>query len=316
MTHWTNMTERVTDYLHARRAMGYQLRIEGEELHRFARFATQAGHVGPITTELALDWANAPKNPSDLYRARRLEIVRCLAKYCILFEEDTEIPTKDLMGPAHQRKTPYIFTTKEIDDLIQAAGKLIPKDGLRPLTLQCIFGLLASTGLRVSEALKLTQADVDLDHRLLLVRQTKFTKSRYVPVHATAVKALQVYRHDRNHFHPTLRENAFFLMDNGSPINYRQVLYAFQQIRLQLDWKMSHGRNPRIHDLRHTFASSRLLAWYREGIDLDRALPYLSTYLGHGKVTDTYWYLTGIPELMAIVTERFERFSQQEGGPS
>ena len=302
------MTERVEDYLEARRSLGYKLQIEGEVLHRFAHFASKRAHTGPITTDLALAWANDSKRDSDLYRARRLEIVRCLARYCTIFEPDTDIPAQRLLGPAHRRKTPYIFSDQEIADLLEAAGGLMPKGGLRPLTLQFLFGLLAATGLRISEALNFTRADVDLGHGILVVRETKFNKSRYVPVDDTTVEELRTYDQFRIHHIPLPQSQSFFLVDNGEALNYRQVLHAFQRIRKQLVWKSRNGRRPRIHDLRHTFATRRLLSWYQEGVDVNQVLPALSTYLGHCKVTDTYWYLTGIPELMKIATNRFEHF--------
>ncbi len=303
MNEWNSMAERVDAYLIARRAMGYQLKIEGEQLKRFACYSDERCHHGPITTDLALAWANASKQASSSYRARRLEVVRCLARYCALFEPDTEVPSQNLLGSAHPRKTPYIFSDKEIEDLMTAAGKLEPQGGMRPVTLQCLFGLLAATGLRISEALKLARDDVNLPCGLLLVRETKFTKSRYVPIHTTTVNALRVYTNIRQQLIPEPHDQAFFLMKSGLAPNYRQVLYAFQCIRKRLGWRASNGRQPRIHDLRHTFATCRLLSWYREGEDVNNALPRLSTYLGHTKVTDTYWYLTAIPELMAIAAK-------------
>ena len=147
---------------------------------------------------------------------------------------------------------------------------------------------------------------MDLEQGLLSVRQTKFRKSRYVPLHPTARDALAEYAHLRDQRLPLDREPAFFLLDDGRAFRYGQAMYAFQRIRSQLDWDNVPGRRPRLYDLRHTFTCNRLLGWYQEGVDVHSAMPFLATYLGHAKVTDTYWYLTAIPALMAIVSERFE----------
>lgn len=308
MKNWKNMQERVAFYLKARRSVGYILHIEGEQLQRFANFADQKGHQGHITIDLAVDWANSSKKCKQIGRARRLEVVRSLAKYCLIFEPETEIPPPHLLGPAHRRLTPHIYSDQEIMKLLDMAKKLIPQKGLRPMTMHCLFGLLASTGLRISEALQLSRKDADLQQGILTILKTKFRKSRYVPMHPTVCDAMSAYADFRDQQRPIINDPAFFLLDDGRALHYRQALYAFQKIRRQLSWDAdANGRKPRLHDLRHTFACRRLLSWYQEGEDMNRMIPFLSTYLGHAKVSDTYWYLIGIPELMAIVAARFER---------
>lgn len=301
------MHERVDDYLRARRLLGYSLHIEGEELHRFARFAEEQSHRGIITTELAVAWA-ASAQSSDLYRARRLEIVRTLAKYCALFEPETQIPSSRLFGPAHRRLPPHIYTKIEIANLLDATVSLEPRNGLRPVTMRCLLGLMYVTGMRISEALHLTCADVDLTQGLITIRDAKFHKCRYVPLHPTTVDALAEYVRFRNLRTPP-HSDLFFLSDNRRPFTYRTALHAFRSLRRQLGWESSEKRMPRLHDLRHTFACHRLLAWYEAGIDVNTAIIFLSVYLGHGKITDTYWYLTGIPELMSHAAARFECFA-------
>lgn len=315
MSKWSSMQERIDAYLQARRSVGYILHIEGAQLQRFADFAKQHGHQGHITLDIAVAWAIDSKKSHQIGRARRLEVVRSLAKYCVFFELETEIPPPHFLGPSHRRVTPHIYTGQEITQLLDMANDLRPKQGLRPVTMSCLWGLLAATGLRVSEALHLNQNDIDLHQEVLLVRNTKFRKSRYVPLHPMVCKALSKYIVFRNQHLPVVQCPAFFLLDDGNALQYRQVLYAFHQIRSKLGWDVCFsGRQPRLYDLRHTFACRRLLAWYEEGVDIDRMMPLLSTYLGHAKVSDTYWYLTGIPELMAIASTRFERQAQLEPG--
>ncbi|MBW1778791.1 MAG: tyrosine-type recombinase/integrase [Deltaproteobacteria bacterium] len=309
MTRWNSIREQVEEYLNTRRRLGYQLKVAGNELLRFAAFADRHGSHKILTIDLAVEWAIT--SASKLNRARRLEMIRSLAKYCVLFEPETQIPPSGLLGPAHRRLSPYIYTADELSDLMREAGRLNNGKGLRPTTIQNLLGLLAATGLRISEALHLVREDVRFESHLLVVKETKFSKSRYVPLHPTTVQALKDYILYRDKSLPaTFPSDAFFLLDNGCPLSYRQALYAFQIIRGQIVWRRKHP--PRIHDLRHTFACNRLLSWYEEGVDVNNAILMLSIYLGHGKVTDTYWYLTGIPSLMAIAAERFERFSGGE----
>lgn len=315
MNRWPNMQARVEAYLHARRVLGYALRIEGEQLYRFAHFAEQQGHHGPLSLDLAVAWANATQSKSNIGPARRLEPLRPFAKYCALFEPETEIPPSHLLGPAHRRITPHIYSEQEISDLLDATQLLRPTDGLRPATMRCLLGLLAATGLRVSEALHLHRTEVDLDQGLLTLNKTKFRKSRYVPLHPTTREALAEYASVRDRYVPLSRDNTFFLFDNGRKVNYAQAHYAFVQIRAQLGWDdPPDGHRPRLYDLRHTFACRRLLSWYAEGVDVHWAIPHLATYLGHCKVSDTYWYLTGIPALLAVAADRFEQLSSPAKG--
>ena len=314
MSYWESMEARVEEYLRVRRSLGYQLRVEEGELYRFARFADKQQHTRAITVKLAVAWAKSSRKDSRLFHARRIETLRGLAKYCALFEPETEIPSPTLLGPAHRRISPYIYTPQEITALMDAALQLKPRGGVRPITMQYLIGLLSATGLRISEALHLNRTDVDLDQEHLVVRETKFMKTRYVPLHPTTAKALAEYTRIREGKAP-FASNAFFIDDQGGPFQYRQALYAFQCLRRRLGWEKEGMRPPRLHDLRHTFACRRLLNWYEQGVDVNRAILHLSVYLGHCKVTDTYWYLTGIPSLMAIVAERFERKFAQGGQP-
>ncbi len=220
-------------------------------------------------------------------------------------------PPSHLLGYAHRRLAPHIYSDQEIASLLDMAKQLQPKQGLRPETMHCLLGLLVSTGLRISEALRLNRDDVDLHQEILLVRKSKFRKSRYVPVHQKVCEELANYATFRDQYLPVVQDPTFFLLDDGFAFHYRQAHYAFHSIRVRLGWEVCpSGRYPRLYDLRHTFVCRRLLAWYEEGVDVDRMMPVLSTYLGHVKVTDTYWYLTGIPALMEIVAARFEGKSQ------
>jgi integrase len=298
-------------YLAEKRCLGFDLRSAGRQLLNFARFADAAGHQGPLTAELAMSWAQSAPHHAPITWARRIEIVRPFAKYLQQFDITTEIPGSHLFGRAHRRLAPHIYTAPEIQDLLAAAAKLPAIDALRPARYVTLFGLLASTGLRVSEALKMRRADVDLEQGQLTIRETKFRKSRLVPLHLSVTQALRNYASLRDRWQPVALSDHFFLSSHGDGLPLGTVEYVFGSLRSKLEWA-SRGDHPtpRIHDLRHSFICHRVLLWYRQGVNVDNAMAMLSTYVGHAKVTDTYWYLTGIPELMTIAAQRFERFAQ------
>jgi integrase len=307
-----SMVQRAEAYLVARRKLGFQLRIEGGELLRFARHADGSGHRGPITTEIALRWAQDAKEATPLYRARRLEIVRCFAKYQAAIEPDTELPPAKLLGPAHRRTQPHIYSEAQIRGLLRLAAALRSPRGLRARTYVSLIGLLASVGLRISEALHLRREDADLVAGVLTIRETKFHKSRLVPLHPSTTEALKAYADARDRIQPRLDGTAFFVSEAGRAPAYTTVRIVFRHLVDQIVRGLPSGtRRPRLHDLRHSFACRCLLRWLRDGVDVHERIAALSTYLGHAKVSDTYWYLTGVPELMAITAARFERFAAE-----
>jgi len=310
MNRAASMISQVEQYLAFRRRLGFQLSSEGSQLLAFARFVDASGHRGPITLDLALRWARSSERAKPITWAHRLAVLRPFARYRLQFDPATEVPPLHLLGPAHRRQVPHIYTAKEIASLLEAANALSPKDGLRPVTYQTLFGLIAATGLRVSEARSLTRADVDLTGGVLTVRNSKFRKSRLVPLHATSVRVLQRYAEIRDRKAPWAQTTAFFVSDRGKALDKRTVQYTFAKLRQQLGWRARGGHPaPRVHDLRHTFICQALLRGYRKRRALGHDLGALSTYVGHAKVTYTYWYVTGIPELMALAARRFERFA-------
>lgn len=302
-------------YLKHRRQLGYQLRTEGPLLLQFAKFLDRKAPGRPLTTALAARWAKAPGKASRLYWARRLEIARCFARYLVILDPKTEIPPAGIFGKAHRRTRPHIYTDQEIAALLSASKDLRPKDGFRSRTYVTLLSLLTCTGLRISEALRLPREGVDLDSGILTIRATKFRKSRLVPLHPSTTRALSDYMRHRDRV-PCRREaRILFVSSTGKPLPYSTVCNTFQKVRQRAGLSRDPGgRWPRIHDLRHTFACRRLTDWYSQGIDVDQMLPALSTYLGHAKVSDTYWYITGFPELLRITAAKFERFALPTGG--
>lgn len=310
---WVALAE---DYLALRRKLGFGLHIEGEELRRFARYADGVGHRGPLTIDLAVRWATQPSENHRLYRARRLDVVRRFATHRRIYDPRTEVPPMKLLGPSNgPRPVPHIYSDDEIAALLKETAELRPRRGLGQHTYATLFGLLSSTGLRVGEALRLRRTEVDLTTGVLTVVETKFHRSRLVPMHPSTTAALRAYAARRDREVPDADPSAFFVTNGGTPLKYGHARTAFKRLRHRLGWVRDGGRLPRIHDLRHSFAVKRLLRWYEEGRDIGQHIIQLSTYLGHVKLKDTYWYLTAIPELMAAAGDRFEIAARRGGRP-
>lgn len=307
-----HLSELVEQYLSARRGLGFDLDTPRWLLRSFARFADRAGHQGPLTTDLAVEWALASRSRDPAQATRRLSAVRSFARYCAAFDPATEIPSVGLLGGHPRRKPPHIYSDAEITGVLQQCRLLSPRAGLRPRTYVAFFSLLVSTGLRVSEACRLTRDDVDLTAGVLTIRESKFRKSRLVPLHPTTALALSRYAAYRDGGDVS-RPGRFFQTNRASALTRAAVEKTFSRIRRRLAWSaQGRTRQPRIHDFRHTFAVRRLLRWADDHADVHHEMLALSTYLGHAKVTDTYWYLSAVPELMALTAERFEKFVRSD----
>lgn len=321
MTPETTLQALVERYLDERHRLGFSAQTQAYALRSFARHIQTVGHLGPITVEVMADWARHDSHASsDPHTwARRLKVLRSFMHWLIQFEPGTEIPDDAIFGRLPERLAPHIYSEQEIIDLLAAARKLGPTPGLRGIVYETLFGLLASTGMRISEALALTNADVDLKRGMLTIHLAKFGKSRQVPLHPSTVEALRHYRWMCDLAGVSAQDEAPFFVGTrgrrrGMPLGDRQVHRVFIELREHLGW---HNRGahhaPRIHDLRHTFVVRRIVLWQAQGVDVDQAMLSLSTYVGHAMVTNTYWYLSAVPELMALAAGRFESFLSQSG---
>lgn len=302
-----SMVSLAKDYLNGRRKLGVALLKEGSLLLNFARFADHAGHTGPLTQDLAESWARTSRT-SQINRARRLAIVRRFAQYRRQFDSDTQIPQRGLLGRTTRRLTPHIYSVEEIERLLAATRELASTNGLRSATYEAFFGLIAATGLRLSEAINLKRRDVDLADGILTVRHTKYAKTRAVPLHPSTTQALRCYVRCRDRKIPAPANDFFFLSARGAALDSRTVEYTFGHLCKRLGW-IGRGSypSPRIMDLRHSFICRRLVSWYKEGANVDNAILALATYVGHAEVTATYWYVTGVADLMAFAARRFQR---------
>lgn len=312
----TTLQALVERYLDERHRLGFSARTQAYALRSFARHLQAVGHLGPITVEVMADWARCDSHASRDPRtwARRLKLLRTFMHWLVQFEPGTEVPDDAIFGRLPERLAPHIYNEPEIIDLLAAARQIGPTPGLRGTIYETLFGLLASTGMRISEALALTNSDVDLKQGMLTIHLAKFGKSRQVPLHPSTVEALRHYRGRRDLAGVSAQDDAPFFVGTrgrwrGMPLGERQVHRVFIALRERLGWCNRGAHHaPRIHDLRHTFVVRRIVLWQAQGVDVDQAMLSLSTYVGHASVTNTYWYLSAVPELMALAADRFESF--------
>jgi integrase len=306
---------RAVEYLAMRRALGFKLSAQGRVLMGFVDYAEQRG-ASTVTTDLAVAWAmDTPRSTDQLWWARRLMVVRIFARHLAAADPATEIPPDDVLVGHHRRTTPYLYSDQQVRGLIAAAHQLAPP--LRGQTYATVIGLLAVTGLRIGEAARLDHGDVDLGSGVLTIRDSKFAKSRAVPVHLTTAEALRRYAIARDRLRPTRTCAAFFVSTRGTRLDPANTCHTFAGL-LELAGITAHpgSRRPRVHDLRHTFTVNTLLGWYRPEFDGDPAamLPALSTYLGHVDPKSTYWYLQATPQLLARAAQRLETSPAQPHG--
>jgi integrase/recombinase XerD len=304
-----DMSEAVNDYVALRRALGFKMIEVSHSLANFVKFAHRE-HSPRITVDLAVRWAKMSRNVHPARWATRLRIVRQFAEYLSAIDSRTEIPPRDLLRGRYHRKPPYLYDDEEIRQLLAEAWRMRSPTGLRAWTYSTLLGLLTVTGMRLGETLALVRTDVDLREGVLTVRHTKCRKERLVPLHETTRVALLRYARVRDRVHRSPKTDAFFVAESGLGLHHWSVRENFVRLSRSIGIRTRAGRfghGPRLHDLRHRLAVTTLMRWYRSGIDVERRLPLLSTYLGHTKVTDTYWYLQAIPELLRLALARVEK---------
>jgi integrase len=301
------LNDDITAYVKLRRAAGFKFESEARVLKNFIVFAEAQGDT-LVRVATVLEWAAT--TPSLKQRRKRLLMVRRFALAVKAEDPNHEVPAADALGHTkRERPPPYIYTAKEITSLMHAAAHMQTSNPIKPTMYATLFGLLAATGLRISEALALRCDDIIEDG--LIVRMTKFKKSRLVPLHETTRRALDSYLSVRKQ-HNAL--NAFlFISISGRVLPYQTVLDTFRRLASSIGLREAHSpQGPRIHDLRHTFAVRSLEQCGCDRDEVARHMVALSTYMGHACVTDTYWYLQATPVLMKQIAEVAER--QQQGG--
>jgi integrase len=296
----------LADYLSVRRAMGYKLERAGKLLGQFVDYLDDAD-IAIVTVEHALAWATLPAGGGVNWWAHRLSVVRGFASWLTTVDPATQVPPADVLPWRTKRATPYLYSDDEIAALLAATDML--STPLRAATYRTLLGLLAVTGLRIGEAIRLNRSDVDLAADLLAVRSTKFGKDRQVPLHATTTQALTRYVSIRDRHAPDADTAAVFVSIAGTRLRYCNIHHTFRKLvdRAGLTPRSASCR-PRIHDLRHTFAVNTVLDGYRSGADVAARLPLLSTWLGHVHPANTYWYLSAAPELLVLAGQRLDDY--------
>jgi len=299
------------DYLAMRRALGFKLTTFGQKLLSFVAYL-EAHDMEVLTTDAALAWARAtPRSSDEVHWSRRLMVVRVFARHLAVLDPATQVPPVDLLPHHYRRITPHLYTQDEITALLDASDSLRP--GLRALTWRTLIGLLAVTGMRTGEACRLDRDDVDLGDGLLTVRDSKFGKTRHVPIHASTVRALGSYQQARDRLPVNAATAAWFVSSRGTRLDHSNLEYTFVPLFETAGIQVPPGqRRPRLHDLRHTFCTATLLDWYRDGVNVQARLPWLSTYVGHVDPKSTYWYLSGSPELLALAAGRLEHALEEQ----
>jgi integrase/recombinase XerD len=293
---------RVECYVAVRKALGFACRSEEKLLKKFVQFLELNRVSGPIRAQTAIEWVCAPAHglaPSG--QTNRLRVVRGFLSHLQAFDFETEVPS------------PYLYSPDEIAALMKEASRLGPYDSLRPHTYVALIGLLASSGLRVGEALRLKVGEVRLScsHPHLLIVQTKFRKSRLVPLHPSCAKKIADYAGHRKRLGYDALSEAFFVSEWGDHLSYQTCHQTFSGLvhRAGICKRPGTGR-PGIHSLRHVFAVSRMIEWHRAGINVRDLVPHLSVYMGHVQPAHTYWYLTATPELLSTAAEAFCHYTQ------
>jgi integrase/recombinase XerD len=304
------LRQALEDYLTIRRSLGFKLEKEGRVLAAFVTHAHAAG-ADTITTEHALAWATLPADTSPGWWATRLRMVRGFARYLQTIDPVVEVPPAKLLIGRNRRPVPYLYSDHDVAALLAAARTLSP--ALKSATVQTVIGLLAVTGLRIGEVRRLDGDDIDWAGGLLKVRESKFGKSRLVPLHPSTVEALRSYCKLRDRLCSRPSAPSLFVSTRGGRLAHSSIYPAFRELltRTGLD-QPSSARRPRLHDFRHSFAVKTLLGWYRDGADVAAHLPLLSTYLGHVDPAATYWYLSAAPELLGLAAERLQRARQEQ----
>ena len=303
----TKISSLVESYIEYKRGLGFKIEGVSSQLKAFARYTEEAGYDGPLTRSIVTEWCENG-NPSLVTKGRRFETLKSFADYANSYDSESEILPRLPYGNPHKRKRPHIYTVEETCLLMDKCSELYSPDGIRALSVKTAIGLMWATGLRTSELVGLTTEDVDLKDHLILVRSSKFNKSRIIPIQLDVSKQLRLYREKVVSIAPSVTlEKAFFVTTGGRPLKQNAFEYAFRKIRDVIIVSDSEYGHARLYDFRHTFATRTIETWLENDEDVNAKLYLLSTYLGHVHPEDTYWYLSSTPRLMELSSSKYEK---------
>lgn len=305
-------------YLGMRRSLGYDLATAERILRRFVQYAGEQG-VSYVTTDLFLRWQAEFGNARRSTWGARFVTVRLFGQWLHGLDAAHEVLPRGLVPYRYCRTHPYIFTDAQIAAIVEEAARLPSIYGMRGLTCSTLFGLIAVTGMRINEALSLDTSDVDLDTGILRIRLGKLGKERLLPLHDTAIERLCAYVAERDRLLGAT-PIPFFVKCDGSRLGDCGARYNFAHVcqhigMREVQAERRHGRGPRIHDLRHSFAAKTMIDWYRSDKDPAREMVKLTTWLGHAKPACTYWYIEAVPELLELASSRIADGQDGEARP-
>lgn len=302
------VSEQVEKYVSLKHGLGLEIVTDASMLKQLPRFADETGHEGPIDLNLAVAWARNT-DAGDLYIAKRYELARRVCDLSAVLDSECPKIPPGLMGRCRERVTPYIYTDEEMILLMHAASEMYAqRDKLKPLALQFCIGLMRSTGMRPCEVLALEDSDFDAESGIITVVKSKSGRRRILPLEQSVVDAVRSYRAERERLRTDGTCTRLIIGSGSKPMGVASIEKPFEVLRMVLlergeTWRR---RPPRAYDLRHTFAVRTILRWHAEDRDVNAMLPVLANYMGHVSVTETYWYLTGAPELMSVAAIAFE----------
>jgi len=302
-------------YIQLRRSLGFRSWEPAYFLEAFDRCVFEKKHTGPLTQELALEFACSNPKTSTNYCAQRYQVVRHFSEYLATFDPQTPFLDPKALERSKARSPRHIYTDEELQKILTEARYVSRKNPICGLTFSTMIGLAASTGLRISEIVRLDREDVDLKTGVLNVRCSKFNKSRLVPLHKTTLEVVHNYAAARDAAFPNCKSVAFFVNTLQKRCVRNTVQQLFAGVACRAGLRGPKGRGPTFHDLRHRFATKRLVLWYEAGVDVQAMLPALATYMGHTHYTDTAYYLTATAELMALASERYQRWLAGKEAP-
>ena len=311
------ISEQVESYISFKQGLGVQMISEASALRHFIRYAHEHGHRGYITVDLAVSWARSGTGHAEGWEVKRYESARRVTDYAAVFDDSVFRLPAGLLGKVNDRITPYIYTDEEVSLLMKAAaGFYSMQDPLRSYAYEAMIGILRTTGMRPFEALSLEDSDFDQDKQLLLIRKAKNNRERIVPIDKRTTDALIAYQAKRNEMRSSRNCKNLIITRGDKPLGLSSFQTAFYELRcILLDrGEVWERRPPRPYDLRHTYAVKTLLRWYRDKKDINALLPVLATYMGHSTISETYWYLTGAPELMEVAVASFENLVKAGDG--
>lgn len=295
----------VEEYINYRCSLGFILTHDKSILNQFVSYMKMK-KATYVTREHAIALAKLNQHAARESWAVRLATIRRFAEYWVHMDPRTEIPTQCLGSCTYPRRAPYIYSYDEIRRILEYCEKSSSAYEIERYSYFTWYGLLATTGMRIGEVARLDRNDLNLAEGIITIHNSKFKKSRHVPLHGSTMDALKGYLNYRDHYIPKPKTSRLFIDHLGAALSAWRVRKIFRQLLSEVGIQRTFGGRPRIMDFRHTMAVNTLIRWHKRRVNMDQYIPLLSTYLGHVHLRHTYWYITATPELQRMVASRLK----------